>query len=62
MSEAPDWLAEVLHVVWGVAQGECLNRPGRPAVLVPGHAEDALTAVPTEVLEAAGIRRAVAGT
>lgn len=58
---APEWLVEVLHVVQAVADREHVNRPGRPAQLAPGHAEAALAAVPGEVLEAAGVRRAVAG-
>jgi hypothetical protein len=59
--DVPEWLVEVLHVVQAVADGEHLNRPGRPAQLAPGHAEDALAAVPREVLDAAEVRHAVAG-
>lgn len=62
MSDVPEWLAELLHVVLAVADGEHMNQPGRPAQLVPAHAEAALAAVPAEVLEAAEVRRAVAGT
>jgi hypothetical protein len=61
-SGTAEWLAEVLHVVLAVADGEHLNRPGRPAVLTHWHAEAALAAVPADVLDAAGVRRAVAGT
>lgn len=50
----PEWLAEVLHVVSGLAARE---HEGRMPQLVAGHAETALAAVPSEVLESAGVRR-----
>lgn len=46
----PDWLAEVLHVVLGFARREHERH-----VLTPAHARLALTAVPVDVLERAGI-------
>lgn len=61
LSDVPKWLAEVLHVVQAFADREFENRPGRPATFVPAHGEAALAAVPREVLDAAGVRRAVAG-
>lgn len=51
----PGWLAEVLHVVLAVARDEHLDLPGRPAMLVRGHAETALSAVPAGVRKAAGV-------
>jgi hypothetical protein len=45
-----EWLSEVLHVVWGFA-----NREHDRYVLTPTHAQDALAAVPEEILRAAGV-------
>lgn len=53
MDEVPQWLGEVLHVMWGFARRE--HEP--PATLVPGHAQAALDAVPEEVLRAVGVDR-----
>lgn len=51
MDEMPEWLSEVLHVVWGFANREHEGF----AVLTPSHAQTALEAVPQELLGAAGI-------
>jgi hypothetical protein len=49
--QVPDWLIEVLHVVWGFARREHEGI----RTLVPAHAQLALEAVPPEVLRAARI-------
>lgn len=57
MSEMPDWLVEVLHVVAGVAARE---HEGPVRTLVAAHVGAALSNVPAEVLQAAGLPGAVA--
>jgi hypothetical protein len=48
-----DWLAEVLHVVWGFERREHEGI----RTLVPAHASNALDAVPDHILQAARIDR-----
>jgi hypothetical protein len=48
-----DWLAEVLHVVWGFERREHEGI----RTLVPAHASNALDAVPDHILKAARIDR-----
>lgn len=52
-ADVPEWLAEILHVVKGIADRE--HQWPLP-VLTPAHAQAALDAVPRDILSAAGIR------
>lgn len=54
--DLPDWLTEVLHVVWALARRE---HEGPLRTLTAEHAQMALDDVPADIKSAAGIRNAV---